>query len=174
MRPRKGVSPLGGEWLTAERHVLRRPAVNAVEGGVMLVVGILMIVGAASAGLGLAIALGIPGVLIAFMGARFFVIRVEISPAGVAIYNIWRNYRFSWDDIVEIVPATRTGPRPIGVKTVTGRIVRFTGITPGRGERASVSDKWLDLVEASRAAYSRPVDDPRPAGGISRASGPAG
>ncbi len=99
--------------------------------------------------------MGIAAALTAVMAVRGTAARVMVGPEGVVIHNIWRTYHLSWARVESIVPATPPGmaPRPVGVKLTTGKVIRCTGVSPGLGERHSVSDKWQAVLQDGLTAY---------------------
>jgi hypothetical protein len=126
--------------------------VNRVTGAVVIAIGWILIGAAEISGTNYGPAIGVvvaaAACAILWIGIRFLVMRVVLTDSELVIHNIWRNYHVPWADVARLVPSTiGVAPRPIGIETKSGRVIRFTGISPGRGERKAVSDQWFKLLE---------------------------
>lgn len=140
--------------------VLRRRLVNRLSGLAALLLGIVFVIAFVSylghGSWGEAAIVAPAACVLPIIGIRFLVVRVEIGADGLAVHNFLRNYRLKWSQVDALVAATRgIIPRPIGVKLIDGRTIRFSGISPGRREKVSVSDKWMNELKLAFNTYRR-------------------
>ena len=132
--------------------VLRRGVAGPVNAGLLLLVAFLLLVPAIAESsvrtAGQAVLLWLASAFLTYAGLRYMVARVVLRSDEIVIVNLLRSYRLPWSDVESVVPPTRGAfARPAGVRTKAGRVIRCTGITPGRGEPLRVSDQWIAAIE---------------------------
>lgn len=138
------------------RHLLQRRSKAYIEGGVLIVLGLLALSGWSAYGApGRGVAVVCAAILLA-AGVRLLRMGIVVTPAGLLIRNLASTRRVSWESVAEVVPPSegRLFYSGLGIRLRDGSIIRSHNLAPGSREEPTVCDPYLSRINAALAEAS--------------------